>query len=429
MSDEYLSELSKCRKCRFCIDQCPTFTLLDNIEVRGPYGRVQMLKFMLKGFYDVEDSIIHSIYSCLRCGQCNVVCGEVGEALEVSELIRYGRNILISRIKEHKLSTPEANLINYVLDTLSSNIIKKYDPVGIGGKYWVKWVGDLNIPRRGSTVLYTSRMYQMTPYLTTVTDLMKKHRDMLMKGKMKGLIKVGTWLGVKWAGIKADRKLEDKSSKALYGIALTLKKLGVEYSYLYDDEPYCGTLLYDLGLDECLKDYIPKVVDIFRKHNVEKLITVDPHTHHMLKDVYPEYSNGFNIEVIHYLELLNKHVDELSKLGNPSNREYVIHDPCTMARYNGIIEEPRNIAERLNIKLIEPKRSKLYTKCCGGPIEYAYPDYTDIIARDRVSELSRHSNKIITYCPICLTNFVKHSGEFNTEVYDFGEVLYEILHS
>ena len=43
---------------------------------------------------------------------------------------------------------------------------------------------------------------------------------------------------------------------------------------------------------------------MFKKNGVEKIITVDPHTTHTLRTVFPEFVKGFDIEVKSYLEVL-----------------------------------------------------------------------------------------------------------------------------
>mgnify|MGYP000058807864 CR=1 FL=1 len=425
--DEYLSELSRCRKCRFCIDTCPTFRLLDNIENRSPYGRIQILKYMLKGFYDVEDSILHSVYTCLICTQCNVVCGKYGEALEVANLVREGRSRLSKQILNDSLKTPEANMLRNVFNLFLDNVVKKHDPVGLTDKYWTKWANGLKISGNNEVILYTSRMYQMIPYLDQVISLLKKSRGMLRKGVGRTL-KIGTWFGMKIIGLKLNKALVEKTRKIVKAISVILDKLGVRYGYLYDTDVYSGALLYDLGLDEHLKQYVEKVYKILKKNGVKKVITIDPHTYHIVRDIYPEYIDEYDLEAVHYIEVLSNKLDSLKNLvKNKLNYEVVIHDPCTMSRILGVIEEPRLILEDLGIKVMEPKNNGLYTRCCGGPIEYAYPEFTSIIATERVNELKTYSNRIVTSCPICLMNFIKHSKETEVEVYDFSEILSEIL--
>lgn len=426
--EKLYTELSRCRKCRFCIDSCPTFRLFGNLENIGPYGRVQILRHLLKGTIDINDTVVYSIYTCLTCAECNIACKESGGALEISELVRGGRNVVFNKLKKEDINTPEANLISYALFTIVENVLKKNDPVGLGGKYWTKWTNGLNIQGKGTRILYTSRMYQMIPYLERITLLMENYKNMIKKGKYKSLIKIGASLGIKLTSLKPNKVLKNKSTKTLRGIALALKKVGIEYGYLYDKEPYVGTLLYDLGLDEYLKRYIPRVYNLFKEHNIKQIISVDPHTHHLIKIIYPEYVENYDIEVINYLELLDQHSDKLKEeIKRRTGKEYVIHEPCTMSRKLNIFREPRSIAKVIGLNVIEPKYSGKYTRCCGGPIEFAYPEYTHKIAMDRVFELLTYSQNILTYCPICLMNLEKYARERRGEVFDIGELLYNTL--
>jgi len=257
---------------------------------------------------------------------------------------------------------------------------------------------------------------------------MQKYKDTLKVGKYTSLLKVGASLGLKWASIKADKELRDRSNRILKGIAIALKKVGIEYSYLYEKEPYVGTLLYDLGLDEYLKNYVVRVYNIFKENNVKKIITVDPHTYHLLKTVYPEYIENYDLEIMHYLEILNEKREILkNEAGNKLSKKFVIHDPCTLSRKLNMITEPRQVAEAIGIKVIEPKHSGKYTRCCGGPIEYAYPEYSRKIAHERVSELIQYSKDIFTYCPICLLNLKEPAKELGAALYDLGELIYTVF--
>ncbi|MBA7634269.1 hypothetical protein ES703_41852 [subsurface metagenome] len=92
--DGLLKELTSCRKCKFCVDVCPIYRVSEKAESMGPCGRLQMLRYLLNGKLDLDDSIIYSVYACTGCGRCNVVCNSKGVGLEVSELIRLGRVLL-----------------------------------------------------------------------------------------------------------------------------------------------------------------------------------------------------------------------------------------------------------------------------------------------------------------------------------------------
>jgi len=99
-----LKEIGKCRACRFCIDVCPAYQATEWVENMSPYGRLQILKYLINGTLDEDDPLIYSLYSCLQCGRCNLLCKAKGQDLEVSNLIRMGKFLLSQGLVKGKKS-------------------------------------------------------------------------------------------------------------------------------------------------------------------------------------------------------------------------------------------------------------------------------------------------------------------------------------
>jgi glycolate oxidase iron-sulfur subunit len=92
--DKLIGELSKCRRCRFCLDACPVYQVADRVETMSAYGRLQTLRLLFNGVLEMDDSTTYPIFTCLQCGSCNVICQGKGQNLEVSKLIRAGKTLL-----------------------------------------------------------------------------------------------------------------------------------------------------------------------------------------------------------------------------------------------------------------------------------------------------------------------------------------------
>ena len=205
--------------------------------------------------------------------------------------------------------------------------------------------------------------------------------------------------------VKPDPREVEHVNRILESIANLLQRAGVDYAYLYEDDMYSGVILYDMGLEDAFQKHAEKVYRRLRGRGAEKVVTVDPHTTHVLRDVYPRYIDGFSLEVVNYLELLDKSAAEdklvaKTKLGE----KMVIHDPCLYARSLDIIEQPRRLLRLAGIELEEPRRSRKLTYCCGGPVEALSPRLAERIATTRLRELGEKSSSIITLCPICYAN-------------------------
>jgi Fe-S oxidoreductase len=321
--------------------------------------------------------------------------------------------------------------VGEVLSTLKDNIQRTGDPLGLKGVYWTRWAKGLNLQKGGETILLTARMYQMLPYIMQITGLVASAKPFLSRRGLGEIVNMGNRIaGDKIIRLKAlgSRELKMKGRNVLKGIVRALEALDQKLAYLYEDEPYSGVLLYDLGLDEYIEDHIKKVYSLFKTYNVRKIIGVDPHTVFMLKEIYPNYIDNYDIEVKHYLEILSENNQTLKKMCKKSlDKEFVIHDSCYLTRELGIIEQIRDISSSLGIDLVEPENAKLDTACCGGPIEYAFRDLTEKVSETRIRELSAISKNIIVECPICLINLRKYEKEMGIKVWDIGELLFEAM--
>jgi Fe-S oxidoreductase len=193
-------------------------------------------------------------------------------------------------------------------------------------------------------------------------------------------------------------------------------------SFYYDEELelYPGTYLHDLGFRNLFKEYAKGVAKKFKEKGVRKIITVDPHTYDLLKNVYPLYTD-FPFEIVFYLDLLNL---KLRK----SEVKVTFHDPCRLSRHSNYIDRPRNLINSVATNL-EPPRSKRRTMCCGGPDELLYPGIAERVSKARYVELKRTgAQQILTACPVCLMNLDREG-----DVFDISEFLMsnaqEVVHA
>ena len=310
--------------------------------------------------------------------------------------------------------------VDEIITMLIDNIVKRNSPIPISENVAHGWAEEIDIPRGGDTILYTGQLYQLVPYIDSLVTYIEKFSE-----KNRMLLKIGVYLNKMFNITRfAARPPKDdiiRQNNVLKNIATLLKAFGVEYGYLYEDELYSGVLLYDLGVDDVFAKHAKKVYGIFRKYNIKKIITVDPHTTHILRSVYPKFIQDFDIEVKSYLEVLyNIHIKPKKKI----NKKFVIHDPCFYARYENIIMPQRRLLEKAGIKILEPERTRELTFCCGGPIESLSPSMSKKIAVSRLNQLTTKSNNVIVMCPLCYANLKRVTKE-NINLIDISQLLYE----
>ena len=93
-----LSELAKCRGCRFCVDVCPTSQASEGVESMSAYGRLQITKYLLTGVLEFDDSLTYCLYSCLQCRRCEVICKSKGQDIDICKTMQMGRSLLSQNI-------------------------------------------------------------------------------------------------------------------------------------------------------------------------------------------------------------------------------------------------------------------------------------------------------------------------------------------
>lgn len=321
--------------------------------------------------------------------------------------------------------------VSSVLSQLADNLVRTGDPLGFKSVYWTDWARGLDLPRGGDTVLFTARMYQMLPYVAQTTGLVEQAKPFLSRKGFGQVINLGNRLaGEAILRLKASgsKDIKDKGEKTLRGIATALALVGHKVGYLYEDEPYSGVLLHDLGLTDFVGPHAERVYKIFKDKGVKKVICVDPHTTNMLREVFPKYLPGYGLEVAHYLEVISPESEALARAVKAAPAgDYVIHDPCVMARNLEMVSQSREVAQALGLSIIEPENAKKDTACCGGPIEYAFSDMSGMVSSIRIEELKALSANILVNCPICLLNLAKYEKTSGLKVLDLGQVLYESL--
>ena len=312
--------------------------------------------------------------------------------------------------------------IGPVLGILSDNLQKHGSVIPLSRSKMTGWSKDLNIPSGGEVILYTGLMYQLIPSI----DAMASEMALFENSVITNLFEMGRFANKLinlsfFMSLTASKEMKQENDQVLCSIAKMLQKAGVDFGYLYEKELYSGALVYDGGMDESFGLHAQRVYNVFRENGVRRVITVDPHTTNVLRDVYPKFVQGFDIEVTSYLEVL---VDKDLSVLQEHNKTLVIHDSCIYARYEGTIDAPRNLLTNSGVTIKEPELAGRSTYCCGGPIESLFPSKAHEIAGNRVNQLMDAGENIVTMCPICQVNLRKAAKE-SCQITDISTILSE----
>ncbi|MCF7849468.1 MAG: (Fe-S)-binding protein [Kiritimatiellales bacterium] len=307
-----------------------------------------------------------------------------------------------------------------ILGILADNLNKRKSVLPISTAGATRWAKGLELPKGGKTILYTGHLYQLIPVIDAMAGQMSRLEDSPLT-KYFGLGRnVNKLINMTFfMGMMASKNTRKDYDHMLRNIALLLKKANVEFGYLYGEELYSGALVYDEGLDGAFAKHAQRVCDLFKKHGVEKVITVDPHTTHTLRSVFPEYVKGFDLDVKSYLEVL---ADSGIKPTTLISDELALHDSCVYARHENVVEQPRELLNRAGVKIKNPTLCGKNTHCCGGPLESLFPSESHRIANNRAKQLKEAGDNIATMCPICLVSLRK-AANGSAQVSDLSDTL------
>ena len=310
-----------------------------------------------------------------------------------------------------------------VIGILGDNLRLRRSVLPISKATATSWTRGLDLPRGGETVLYTGMMYQLIPYIEGLVRAEERLGDSWL-AKWTGLgRKVNQVVNI--SAFMAWPSAEEKASynQVPINVVYLLREAGVEFGALYEDDLYSGALAYDLGLDDVVAEHARLVHAAFKKHGVKTVITIDPHTTTMLRSVYPKLLDGYDVEVRSYLEVLAERLHASGGITAERPNAPVgvaIHDSCVFARYEGLVDEPRELLAAAGVTVRDPENTGRQTWCCGGPVESLYPAKAAANAEKRVEQLRAVSPFAVTMCPMCYVNLKNASGD---DV-DFSDISY-----
>ncbi|MAE11320.1 MAG: (Fe-S)-binding protein [Dehalococcoidales bacterium] len=324
------------------------------------------------------------------------------------------------------------DLIPPGLTFLADNITSKQNILGASTEEGAKWAKWLNLPKEAETIFFAGCGYQYATDLESLMSLIRKIDKSAISTEMTmNLAGFQKKLGVDATGIY--RRLMNRGSddaQSLKDAVNVLHSLGVEFGYLADDEPCCGGLLHYIGLHQEFNRNARQVHDGIKSKGIKRVISIVPSCTDTLRHLIPESIEGDGLEIKHFCEVVLENISS-RELRFPRKVKVTYHDPCQLARFLGLIEEPRQILRAIDgIELIEPEETTgVCATCCGGGggFEAVFPELSQMLAVNRVRELlETGADIIVTHCPGCIMQLktgVKELKRNDVEVLDLVQIL------
>ena len=378
---------------------------LENTERFGA-GRVQ--DFTWKQLLDG--------YACAVCGRCTDVCpaNGTGKILSPMHIVENLKDHMVaighqgSRNPEHVEPVPlisEAIAEQAVWDCVSCGACMEECPVVVEH---VPTIMDM----RRNLVLEESR----APEGAMNALLSLEQRGHPWRGTTYSRTDWAEGLDVPTLAEKPDAEilfwvgctgaLEQRSQSVARSMAKVLKRAGVDFAILGDEETCTGDPARRMGNEYLYQILAQKNIETLTRYQVQKVVTICPHCFNTMRNEYPQF--GGNFEVLHYSQF----VEELIRLGRLKpvktvNINMAYHDSCFLGRHNGVYDQPRNIAKAIpGLNLVEmAPRNRERGFCCGAGgghmwVEESQGDRINHVRTDHFLETG--ADTVGVSCPFCL---------------------------
>jgi fumarate reductase (CoM/CoB) subunit B len=181
------------------------------------------------------------------------------------------------------------------------------------------------------------------------------------------------------------------------GLALidVLKKQGIDV-IIPTEQVCCGSPMIRTGQTEIVEDLIKKNEEVFKDYDL--ILTVCAGCGATLKNDYPRY--GVNLNVMEISEFLADRLNTEDM--KPLNMQVTYHDPCHLARGQGIREKPREILNKIDgLEFVEMEQPD---RCCGsgGGVRAGKPELAAKMGKRKVEMIKdTDADAVITICPFC----------------------------
>ena len=233
-----------------------------------------------------------------------------------------------------------------------------------------------------------------------------------------------------WVGSAGS--FDDRAKKITRAFVKILNKANVNFAVLGTEESSSGDAAKRAGNEFLFQMQAMTNIEVMNAYGVKKIVTACPHSYNTLKNEYPEL--GGKYEVQHHTEFIQSLVSEgkLELTGDAlKGKKVTFHDPCYLGRANEVYDAPRDLIKALQVDLVEMKRTKRNSFCCGAGGAQMFKDAEkgnkEINIMRTEDALEVKPEIIATGCPFCntmMTDGVKNKEkEAEIEVKDIAELI------
>lgn len=382
------ADLLNCMRCGLCLPVCPTYRELGN-ETDSPRGRVALGRALAEGKLTLTHKLIDHMYRCLDCQACVAVCPSGVKAADLVKAmkVKIDRETPQPFIKKPLFAglLPRPWLLELAMLPLFV-----YERVGL--QALVRRSGLLNRLPFG-----LGQLEQLAPALNGRPLRQTLPEVVAARGQRR--LRVGYFLGCAQNLVYASAGRDTVEVLARNGCEVVTPR----------SLKCCGVPHLNYGAKDLAREMARQNIAAFEAAGVDYVVTdcatcgsfTKEYAHLLAED--PEWSErarAFSERVRDISEFLVEvsFSDELGTL----RRRVTYHEPCHLARGQGITVQPRDLLRSIpGIELVEMRESDW---CCGGAGTYnmTHPGIsTKILDRKMRNVAATDAEVLVAGCPAC----------------------------
>jgi Fe-S oxidoreductase len=232
--------------------------------------------------------------------------------------------------------------------------------------------------------------------------------DVAARGQL-GNLEVLYWVGCAAA-------FDERNRKVARAFATCLNAAGIPFAILGQEESCTGDPARRMGNDYVFQMLATGNIETLNRYEMGErtIVTACPHCFNSIGNEYGQLGGTFR--VVHHAAYLRellaggrlRVVDADATASEPgTGRSVTLHDSCYLTRYNGIIDEPRQVLGSIaGLELREMDNRGRNTFCCGaggGRMWMEETRGTRINEARTAQALETGASTVATECPFCMT--------------------------
>lgn len=330
-----------CVACGRCVEVCPSAAAAEPLSPRECVQAVRRANAK-------DGTLAAQAWYCTTCGACSWACPI---SIQPVEIIARARRALIEEGGEVPVQ-------------LAETLERLY-------KYQNPW-----LPKKGQKSAWQG------------TDAIRDLNETREEAELLYFVGCTTALDTRAQGIAR-------------AISAVLANCAVPFGTLGKKEPCCGDIARRTGEAGLFEEQHDELQKRLAKVGVTDLVTSSPHCWDTLA-----HAHQGGTRASHYSQLLARLITEgrLTFIEGRSRR-VTFHDPCYLARHNGVIAAPRLVLGATGAELVEMEQHGAASLCCGGGggrMWQELPGQGELAQRRIRQAVATGAEVLVTACPLCL---------------------------